>query len=367
MNFNLNLDDDDRALPRRPLGPPKDFTSRAFRLRLMSLFAGLILVVILMQEAGKPERWAWMGFDRMPVPSADGVVKPIGQDDAVEAAEEETVDPTQTPLPAFWSDVQDDTPVGHVGDRAAWSGAWQQVAAWQPLPAGEQAAANGAATAIPIERIQLMSQPAEYRGRRVSLTGWVRSARFVPRSIEALSANAAGVMPAGNDGYYELWIRPEETNAGPYCVYALSLPDEFPIVGNDFRELNQPVHVNALFFKRRTYVAADRQATACPLLLARSFRQLPGATSSVDQPAWLPTMAQTMVIAILLAMLAAAIAWWARQNAQTPRYQPGVVARQQIDQSLEQLGGDSSVMTDRENVIAFEQAAREAQPGPKDG
>ncbi len=347
MNFNLKLDDEhDRAIPRRSVGPPRDFTSRAFRLRLMSLFAALVLVVVLMQEAGKPERWAWMGFDQ--VPGANEL--PVANTDP--AGDDVLGDLEPQPRPAFWDSVVDDTPVGHVGDASAWPVAWQQV-----LERAAQSPDGG--QAIAVKRVQLMSQPAAYRGRWVTLAGWIRSARFVPRPLKIATGEEGQASDlVGQDerqGYYELWIRPQETNAGPYCVYALNVPEDFPIVGNDFRELNHRVVVPAVFFKRRTYVAADGEATACPLLLANSFQLLAAASSADDSPAWMPSLPQAIRIALALALMAAGIAWWARWNALTPRYQPGVESQRAIDGSLDRLRTDPVVMTERQRVRELEQ------------
>ncbi len=40
---------------------------RAIKLRLLSLLGLLLLVIVAMKEAGKPERWMWLGFDRPPI------------------------------------------------------------------------------------------------------------------------------------------------------------------------------------------------------------------------------------------------------------------------------------------------------------
>ncbi|MCH2182219.1 MAG: hypothetical protein MK108_09465 [Mariniblastus sp.] len=45
-----------------PGKPGTRFSVRTTKLRLMSLFAALILVLIAMKEAKKPERWAWLGW-----------------------------------------------------------------------------------------------------------------------------------------------------------------------------------------------------------------------------------------------------------------------------------------------------------------
>ena len=67
MRFDSSETEDDQqqsdAFVPESIVPKPDPASRAIRMRLMMLFASLILVIILMKEAGKPERWKWMGFD----------------------------------------------------------------------------------------------------------------------------------------------------------------------------------------------------------------------------------------------------------------------------------------------------------------
>ena len=46
------------------LAKPVEFNSKGQRTRLLVLVSSLMLVLIGMNEARKPENWAWMGFDR---------------------------------------------------------------------------------------------------------------------------------------------------------------------------------------------------------------------------------------------------------------------------------------------------------------
>lgn len=66
-----------------PIRPEKrsapNYSSRSMRLRLMMLVAALMLVLVAMDEARKPENWAWMGFKpktEAPVSLADSEVSP---------------------------------------------------------------------------------------------------------------------------------------------------------------------------------------------------------------------------------------------------------------------------------------------------
>ena len=339
MNIQLKIDDEE-PLKRRPLGPPPDYQSRGFRLRLMTLFAALVLVLILMQEAGKPERWEWMGFD------CAASQQDSGQSDSAngQVANGSASGEKEEPLPAAWKLVTDDTAVGHVGDSGAWADAWRLV---------NEATLSVLTTADQVQRIQLMSQPDAYRRRWVQFEGWVRSARFVDRPIAALGQSADDYQ--GKVGHYEFWIRPEETNAGPYCVYSLNLPAGFPEVGKEYQTLNEKVRVVACFFKNRSYVSADSKPSVCPLVLAASFTRL-GNQGAADQDGasstepWVPDIPTMIGIAIVLALLAAVLAWLAKRTTQSPRYQPGAQVTEQIHDGLDQLTDDPNVMTEREKV-----------------
>ena len=62
MNFKIVTDDDHEIRPNRK--PIVDNSSKSARLRLYMLVGLLILVFYMMSEAGKPERWEWMGFGK---------------------------------------------------------------------------------------------------------------------------------------------------------------------------------------------------------------------------------------------------------------------------------------------------------------
>ncbi len=60
MEFKIDADESDR--PRRKTQAPPNYMSAGVRLRLMSLMAMLILVLIAMKVASKPETWERLGF-----------------------------------------------------------------------------------------------------------------------------------------------------------------------------------------------------------------------------------------------------------------------------------------------------------------
>ena len=72
MNFDID-NEEDKPIRTESIVPPSTFSTKGIRLRLMMLLGMLILVIILMKEAGKPERWEWMGFDKVQNGNANSV------------------------------------------------------------------------------------------------------------------------------------------------------------------------------------------------------------------------------------------------------------------------------------------------------
>lgn len=60
------------SVGEKPATSVKGYT-RAVRRKLYFLFALLLLVIIMMKEARKPENWMWMGFDRNAVADASAI------------------------------------------------------------------------------------------------------------------------------------------------------------------------------------------------------------------------------------------------------------------------------------------------------
>jgi hypothetical protein len=126
-----------------------------------------------------------------------------------------------------FNEVQDRTSIGWRGDSPAWNRAW------------ERAEDEAISDAIPVTHLQLCSQPDIYRGRQVTVEGWVRSAR----------RKKADGGEVETHPHYELWLRPADTNVSPYCVYSRNLPDGFPELADQFQDLNELVRISGQFFQ----------------------------------------------------------------------------------------------------------------------
>jgi hypothetical protein len=74
------------AVGEKPATSVKGYT-RAVRRKLYFLFALLLLVIVLMKEARKPENWMWMGFDRNAVADSSAIELNSFNDDPIEESQ----------------------------------------------------------------------------------------------------------------------------------------------------------------------------------------------------------------------------------------------------------------------------------------
>ena len=151
--------------------------------------------------------------------------------------------------------------------------------------------------------LQLFRQPAEYRGRVVTIRGSARLAYRV-----SAPANTKGI-----DGYYVIWMKPMSGQLSPFIVYCLHLPPEFPAVREKDQqghgtELSEELELDAFFFKRQAYQARDGLNTA-PLLLAKVPRWLPAKPLSNSPP--LPSISVAIASVAGVMLLAVGLAWLA--------------------------------------------------------
>lgn len=134
---------------------------------------------------------------------------------------------------------------------------------------------------------QLDQQASEYRGRLVTIQGVVRGAKLV-----AAPKNSFGIKQ-----YYQLWLQPERVSPALVVVYALKLPEGFP-VGTP---LEASSTATGFFFKRWAYRSQGGIATA-PLILARTIDWQPPPAPPPEAPLG-EQMVWTLVVALLLAVL----------------------------------------------------------------
>ncbi len=231
--------------------------------------------------------------------------------------------------PLIYAQVEDRTSIGWKGDPAAWKRIWEKTLAGEvPEPQS-------------VTRIELVGQPDYYRGRAIEVEGWVRRARK-----EKLDESSE----LGFSHYYIIWMRPHETKLGPYCVYANSLPEGFPEIGEQDLELNEHVRLQGYFFKVRNYIAADGSVLNCPLIISQSMAPVESTQfTAVDR--WQPSRSTLMVFFALIPIIATGLVWIAFRNSKTKPYTPGKKMKTKIDRTLEELSHDPDVQSDRERVM----------------
>lgn len=233
-----------------------------------------------------------------------------------------------------YAEVKDRTTVGWNGDSIAWARLWEKIL--HEDVTGESTTAN------PVQRIQLVSQPDFYRGKSVTIEGVVLSGRK-----EVLKSTSS----LGLDHYYVLWMRPTDSDVGPYCLYTAKLPEAFPDLGEEFQDLDQLIKANAVFFKVRSFVAVDSSVAYGPVLLTNTIESLAAAKpeAATREQSTIPW--GYLLPAILgISLISGVIAWITFRTTEVNSYQPGQKTRNRIDASLDELKDDSNIETDLERV-----------------
>jgi hypothetical protein len=179
--------------------------------------------------------------------------------------------------PDYLSTVKDDTVF-----RAVESDAWFHLLAL--LEKTDQRDLKRASLGR-VDFLQLDQQADQYRGKLVSINGTLRGAKLV-----AAPANGYSIKR-----YYQLWLQPDRGSPALMAVYALALPEGFPL-GTD---LEVPCAATGFFFKRWAYPSREGIATA-PLVLARTVDWHPPLPAAPAAPP-----AEQFVWALLIALFLA--------------------------------------------------------------
>ncbi len=249
--------------------------------------------------------------------------------------------------PLAWADVVDHTPVRRAADGLAW------ILAWQKVLYGTDEESNGAeGRSAPglrsVSVLQLMNQPAAYRGRRVRVAGWIRGVQVVDGP-----ANELGI-----GRYHVAWLQTSGTETTPICIYLSEWPGALELANGPFAKVNLRVEMEGVFFKIRTYQATDGQWSSCPLVLARSFQVVAEPTKpSAGPPIEMPVWGWTLFL-ISMPVVAGVVAWtvyrWTRSHVP--------IGGRSVAESLAELERDASILSPRERVERLEQDAQRDSP-----
>ena len=237
--------------------------------------------------------------------------------------------------PIVMKQVQDKTALGWAGDTESWKRIWENVIGVS-IGAIEPDFEK-------VTRIQLMSRPQYFRGKPVTIAGWVRSVKRVAAPEDS---------EIGIEEYFELWIRPKESKLGPFCVLIKSLPDDFPVATDQTTNVNEQVELGGYFFKVRTYVSGDTSVRNAPTLIAANLTSIaPVEFTSVSN--WQPSWMTLICFFITIPIVATAIAVWVYQTSNTKSFEPGKVTSNKINKSLQGLATDPTIQTDAEKIQAL--------------
>jgi len=240
--------------------------------------------------------------------------------------------------------VQDKTALGWTGDSIAWKRMWAKLHAGQIK----------ASPPSNLTRIQLIGQPGVYRGKTVALQGFVRS--IETRATKPGSAVLAPhiTAPPALPDHFAVWLEPLESKTGPLCVITPSLPadlisDGQPLDRGTLLGKNLVAQVGGVFFKNRSYRAADQSVRNAPVILSNQIILR-------SRPDWSPISAwslsrTTMAISIAtIPLIAIGLAWLAFRSSATRKRLPSDQGQQQLNVFLGNLKDDPNVQTDLEKV-----------------
>ncbi|MEE2780936.1 MAG: hypothetical protein VX431_01935 [Planctomycetota bacterium] len=282
--------------------PTRNYFSRREQWRLLALVMGLGLVVVMMREAAREETWYWLtgrqpsldAPDSKPQPDYDTSYQPTPppeRSDAVRIINDEF--PAAGPedgyfpgvVPGYLARVEDNRTHQHPEEAAAWFNLWQV------LQANEDQFIDPESTG-PVTFGELFEQPEIFRGKLVTIEGTVQRAEYVT----AAKKNRAKI-----EGYYRLILRLRGGVNRPVFLYALHLPEKFPLGDN----LSAPISATAFFYKNWLYSGEQGHSWIAPVLLCKSVRwePKPVVNQKIDDTT-------AIALTLALALISIFIAWW---------------------------------------------------------
>ncbi len=292
---------------------PRDYFSRREQWRLLLLVMSLGLVLILMNEARKPENWQWLFGKPQAGQKEAGQWKEridLGRQSAGPLPEEK-----QPGKETEAKVLPDDAPSGGVerpgGDESSGEyfpgvnpelldavrdkarfrteehNAWFHLFA--VLKAAEPAQLRRGSIGR-IARIQLSEQSKAYRGELVTTRGVIRRAHWIKAP-----KNDYGIV-----GYYQLWIQPDDDPAWPIAVYCLGLPEGFPTG----MEISERAALTGFYFKRWLYLAEEGLRLA-PVILVRGIEREEPKPFFLDRTSlgfwgWMVTLGGAALVAVAI-------------------------------------------------------------------
>jgi hypothetical protein len=329
----------DVAMPSfRQKSTARNYLSRREQWRILLLVASLGLVVVVMGEAAKPSSWTWLWAGakqdakksnpkneaakyqnvdtRLPLRDdlGPGVVRIAAAPPLPGEAEEDGFFPgIKVELLRTVRDDEFFFPDKGSPQRKAWFNLFDVLNQTDEETLVE--ASTGDVTFT-----QIFDQPKTYRGKLVTVHGFVRRAQQYK-----MRKNDAGIEIG-----YELWVNVGREATSVYC---LQLPDGFP-TGAD---VSAEVEITGFFYNRRAYAHAPRNpdklaedanldVSIAPVILARTVHWIPKKEAIVAEA---PSTQFLMAALGAAALVALGFTWWVfarnpRQDAGPQLHNPAV-------------------------------------------
>jgi hypothetical protein len=285
----------DRSATRQS---PPDYTQRSVKLRIFIYLAAIMAVLSVIERTRDPQTWQWMWGrqweatekldSRLREPGHRTANDPVGTFVAVGESGADDA--------GLLAAIQDDTPVFRPAEREAWFHELERV-----RDVDEQTLERSALHDVAY--LQLHKQPADYRGKVVTVKGTVRQAYRTPAT-----ENDLGVKE-----YCVYVLQPVGQPDAVIWVYALDAPPGFPRLGADGADpkgkMRQNVEATGIFFKRCAYAARGGTYTA-PVLMAKAPRWQPEPVAARPSDRVTPfELVGGLLVAMLLAICIAAVMW----------------------------------------------------------
>jgi hypothetical protein len=292
-----------RPTTRRPTA---DYTQGADKWRLFLYVAALMLVLAAIERARDPATWQWMwnlGPAKAPAVPFDNKLENGGLRTARDPADTFVAAPdveADGSIEAARGQIQDDTVIFRPAEREIWFHEVQRVRDAAPDAMKRESLGR-------VAYLQLARQPADYRGKVVTVAGTVRMAYRAPAAENDL----------GIEEYFVYWLQPAGGPDSPIVVYALDSPAGFPKIAPNMQEaqkksaqLREEVEITGVFFKRCAYAGQGGTYTA-PLMIANVpnwHRRQPIAAPPASNLS-AREVAALAAVALVLAICITAVVW----------------------------------------------------------
>lgn len=231
--------------------------------------------------------------------------------------------------PLIFSDLEDFTSPGRIGDLPAWHRFWDLAFENESPPNAES-----------VSPVQLRTQPKIWRGKPVLVQG---------RLLAGKRVDVGSKSPLYENGhYYEWWIGNQRGGSDVFCVYSIEKPAELSIT-EEFAKLDLPMQTIGYFYKVRSYIDDRAEPNYSPLLIANSI-SVDASKNPIATSSWQPSFASFLPWIIGIAVAAFGIAVCLHRADRRKSHTPGGEHLKTINAHLRDLSSDSEIKSVAEQL-----------------